>query len=101
MSNELCPKIEAIFTLIGKKWVSLIIYTLSSGPMKFSQIERSIPNLSSRLLHERLKDLEKQSIVKKTVYNGEHVKIEYELTRKGMDLAHSFKSLEEWAQKWN
>jgi len=101
MKHDLCPKVEATFTLLGKKWVALIIYTLQEGPMKFSEIEKYIPKLSARLLTERLKDLEKFSIVKKEVRIEDGIKIDYELTRKGYDLANSFKKLEEWAQKWN
>lgn len=101
MNTELCPKIEAALSLISKKWIGLIIYTLSTGTKKFSEIEKFIPGLSARLLTERLKELEKQHIVKKNIINEDHIKIEYELTRKGIDLANSFKQLEEWAQKWN
>ncbi len=101
MNHDLCPKVELTLNLLGKKWVALIIYTLHEGPMKFSQIEKYIPKLSARLLTERLKELEKLSIIKKAVLTDDGIKIKYELTRKGYDLADSFKQLENWAEKWN
>ena len=101
MKHELCPKVEATLQLISKKWVGLIIYSLQEGPLKFSEIEKFIPGLSSRLLTERLKDLETQNLIVKHVYVTDSIKISYELTRKGFDLANSFKQLEEWSQKWN
>lgn len=101
MNHDLCPKVESTLNLISKKWVALIIYTLQEGPMKFTQVEKHIPGLSARLLTERLKELEKLSIIKKDVDTKDGIKINYELTRKGYDLAQSFKQLEIWAEKWN
>lgn len=101
MDHNLCPKVEATLTLISKKWTALIIYTLHEGTMKFSEIEHFIPGLSARLLTERLKELEKENIIRKRIYTEESIKIEYELTKKGYDLAASFSQLEDWAQKWN
>jgi DNA-binding HxlR family transcriptional regulator len=101
MSNELCPKVESSLNMLGKKWVGLIIYTLMSGPKKFSDMEKFIPGLSSRLLNERLKELEKLGVIKKTIYSESAIRIEYELTRKGLDLESTFKNIGEWADKWN
>ena len=101
MSNELCPKVESSLNMLGKKWVGLIIYTLMSGPKKFSDMEKFIPGLSSRLLNERLKELEKLGVIKKTIYSESAIRIEYEITRKGLDLESTFKNIGEWADKWN
>jgi DNA-binding HxlR family transcriptional regulator len=101
MAGELCPKIETTLSLLGKKWNALIIYTLMNGPKKFSEIEKFITGISSRLLNERLKELEKEGIIKKNIYNESHLRIEYELTRKGIDLQDTFKNIGNWAEKWN
>lgn len=101
MSGELCPKVEMTLSLLGKKWVGLIIYTLMTGQKKFNDIEKFIPGLSSRLLNERLKELEKNGIVKKNIYNESSIRIEYELTRKGLDLQNMFSKIGEWSEKWN
>lgn len=101
MENNLCPKMESTLTLLSKKWVSLIVFSLFDDAKKFSDIERYIPGLSARLLTERLKELETLGIVKKTVHNSTPIKIEYSLTRKGVDLTGAFKAIGEWAEKWN
>lgn len=100
MNDLLCPKIEYTLTLLGKKWTGLIIYTLQKGAVKFSEIEKFIPGLSARLLQERLKELEKEGIITKNIYNKDHVIIEYSLTRKGAELAKTFEPLFKWSEKW-
>ncbi len=101
MNQNLCPKMESTLTLLGKKWVALIVFSLLEGPCKFSDMEKYIPGLSARMLTERLKDLEGLGIVKKAIFNTTPIKIEYSLTRKGIDLTDTFKSIGTWAEKWN
>ncbi|PKK97465.1 MAG: transcriptional regulator [Tenericutes bacterium HGW-Tenericutes-3] len=101
MDQELCPKMEKTLNLLGKKWVGLILYALIDGPKKFGEIEKYIPNISARVLTERLKELEKINIIEKHIYNEFHIRIEYELTKKGVDLNDSFETIYKWAQKWN
>ena len=100
MSQELCPKVEKTLSLLGKKWVGLIILSLLEGPRKFMEIEHFIPNLSSRLLSERLKELESEGIVIKHVYPETPVRIEYELSEKGKALEQTYSSINQWADKW-
>lgn len=101
MTENLCPKVEESLNLLSKKWVALIIFSLIKGPMKFSDLEHFIPNISSRLLNERLKFLESESIIKKDIFNETPIRIQYELTRKGIDLQLAFTNISEWAEKWN
>lgn len=101
MNTELCPKMESALNLLSKKWVGLIVYSLLSGPSKFNEIEKYIPGLSARMLTERLKELETEGIIKKTVLQLNSVRIQYSLTRKGEDLLETFKKIGEWAEKWN
>jgi len=101
MNEKLCPKMEESLMLFGKKWIGLIVFSLLDGPKKFSDIEKFIPGLSGRVLTERLKELEKIGIINKNVTSDNTVKINYELTRKGIDLSNVFKSIGDWAEKWN
>jgi len=101
MPEKLCPKMEATLEILGKKWIGLIVFTLLSGPKKFSEVEKFIPGLSSRMLAERLKELEKLDIIKKTIYPETPVRIEYILTQKGIDLSTTFDAIGAWAEKWN
>ncbi len=85
--------------IISKRWTGLIIYQLLSGQQRFCTIEAEI-GISGRLLSERLKDLEKQGIVKREVFPETPVRIEYSLTEKGVSLQPLMKEIEKWSQSW-
>jgi len=97
----MCPKFEAAFELLGKRWTGLIIRSLTSGPKRFSDMQDIIPNLSARMLTERFKELEEHGLVKRTVYPEMPVRIEYELTEKGHDLQSAMDEIQKWAEKWS
>ncbi|QAA30604.1 MULTISPECIES: winged helix-turn-helix transcriptional regulator [Clostridium] len=99
--HQLCPKFEAAFSLLGKRWTGLIIRTLLSGPKRFSDISETIPNMSARMLTERFKELEKEGIILRNVYPEIPVRIEYELTEKGRDLGTAMDEIQKWAEKWS
>lgn len=97
---HLCPRFEDAFELLGKRWTGLIIRTLLNGKSRFSDISAAIPNMSARMLTERLKELEKNGILSRTVYPETPVRIEYELTEKGKDLSTAMDEIQVWAEKW-
>jgi DNA-binding HxlR family transcriptional regulator len=98
---HLCPRFEAAFELLGKRWTGLIIRSLLGGPKRFSDIQEIIPNLSARMLTERFKELEEQGIITRTVYPEMPVRIEYQLTEKGKDLEKAMNEIQNWAEKWS
>ncbi|MCP1225087.1 winged helix-turn-helix transcriptional regulator [Sebaldella sp. S0638] len=91
-------KIHKAFEILGKKWSGLVLYTLLEDPMRFTDIRRNIPELSDRVLAERLKELEQLQLVKRNVYTRIPVKVEYELTKKGKELEKSMREIEIWAE---
>lgn len=98
-SSTLCPRFEKAMKMISQRWTGLVIYQLLSGPQRFCSIESSLP-ISGRLLSERLKDLEKEGIVKREVFPETPVRIEYSLTPKGRALEPLLRELEKWSQNW-
>ncbi|MGG7178373.1 winged helix-turn-helix transcriptional regulator [Clostridium paraputrificum] len=98
---HMCPKFENAFELLGKRWTGLIIRTLLNGQKRFSDIADAIPNMSSRMLTERFKELEAEGIVNRKVYPETPVRIEYELTEKGRELEAAMEEIQKWAEKWN
>ncbi len=80
--SSLCPRFEKGMQIISKRWIGLIIHQLLSGPQRFCTIEDALPNISGRLLSERLKDLEHEGIVRREVFPETPVRIEYSLTKK-------------------
>lgn len=97
--STLCPKFEKAMKILSQRWSGLIVYQLLSGPQRFCTIEGSLP-ISGRLLSERLKDLEREGIVKREVYPETPVRIEYSLTTKGAALEPVLKEMEKWSQEW-
>ncbi len=98
--NKLCVHVEECYHLLGKKWTGLIIHTLMEEPKRFSEIHTFIPDLSKRVLNERMKELEDCGIVLRNVITDRPVRTEYSLTKKGIELGRSLKPVEAWAEKW-
>lgn len=99
-NSRLCPKFECAFELLGKRWTGLIIRVMASGYNRFTDISEMIPQMSDRMLTERLKELESAQIVCRTVYPEIPVRIEYALTQKGKELEPVMNALQSWADKW-
>lgn len=98
--TKMCPKYEASIEILGKKWTGLIIRVLLGGPKRFKDIKEQIPDMSDRILTERMKELEKIGILKRNVYPETPVRIEYELTAMGRDLKHVIESIQNWGERW-
>jgi DNA-binding HxlR family transcriptional regulator len=95
-----CSLYHAAIELIGKRWTGAILLVLMDGPLHFSEIRDLVPDISDRLLSERLKELESESIVERRVIDGAPVRVEYSLTTKGAALEPVVRSLKSWAHEW-
>lgn len=96
-----CPKLHEAVELVGKRWTGAIVYVLlKGGQLRFTEIAQAVPDLSDRLLSERMKELEKRGIVIRHVSHGTPVKVCYELTEQGRELAPALTELKSWADRW-
>jgi DNA-binding HxlR family transcriptional regulator len=96
-----CPRLHEAVELVGRRWTGAIVAVLlQGGSMRFSEIAQAVPDLSDRLLSERMKELEARGIVERRVSGGAPVRVEYELTRMGRELAPALAELESWAHRW-
>ncbi len=95
-----CPKYHQAVELIGKRWTGAIVGSLFVGPLRFSEISAAVPELSDRLLSQRMKELEARGIVARTVHSGPPVRVEYGLTPMGRELEPALAELKTWAQRW-
>jgi len=93
-----CP-IEVSLEIVGKKWSINIIRDLYKGKTRFTEFLESNPQLSTKMLSLRLKELQKSEIIKKTVKSTTPVVIEYSLTKKGNDLNRILFQLAEFSVK--
>ena len=96
-----CPYYHQAVELIGRRWTGAILeILLQSGPLRFSTIAAAVPDLSDRMLSDRLKELESYRLVERTVYPGPPVRVQYALTHAGLQLAPALEELKRWAQRW-
>jgi DNA-binding HxlR family transcriptional regulator len=100
-SGGCCPLYHEAIEMIGRRWTGAIIEVLlRGGPRRFSEVAAAIPELSDRLLSERMKELEARGIVQRIVYAGPPIRVEYALTDMGRDLQTAVGELHTWAQRW-
>lgn len=100
--NRCCPRYHQAVELIGKRWSGAILAVLldADGPLRFTELAQSVPQLSDRLLSERLKELEAHGLVVRCECGDHPVRVEYALTEKGADLAPAVAELKAWAERW-
>ena len=95
-----CPTFHGAIELIGRRWTGAIIFLLLKAPARFAALRNAIPDITDRMLSERLQELEAESIVERTVVPETPVRVEYALTKKGRELATAIKAITDWAHDW-
>ena len=98
--SAFCPRFQYAVELIGRRWVGAILRTLIGAPRRFNEIMAAIPGLSDRLLTERLRELETEGVVRRTVHDERPVRVTYELTPCGESLEPIIRGVGEWAEAW-
>ncbi len=93
-----CPKISQVLARIGEKWSVLIIIMLAARPHRFSELKRAIGGVSQRMLTLSLRGLERDGLVKRTVFPVVPPRVDYELTPLGRSLHMPVSALGEWAR---
>ncbi|MCD7850357.1 MAG: helix-turn-helix transcriptional regulator [Parabacteroides sp.] len=92
-----CP-IRDILCRLGDKWPMLVMITLNAnGTMRFSDIQKTISDISQRMLTVTLRTLETDGLVSRTVYAEAPPRVEYQLTETGKTLMPHIENLVGWA----
>jgi DNA-binding HxlR family transcriptional regulator len=97
---QLCQKFHRASELVGRRWTGAIIYVLLRARCRFATLREAIPDITDRMLSERLQELEQEGIVDRTVVPDTPVRVEYALTEKGRALVRAFDALSQWADTW-
>ncbi|HTK39277.1 MAG TPA: helix-turn-helix domain-containing protein [Patescibacteria group bacterium] len=92
--------IASAMQVIGNKWTALLLRDLATGPMRFSELEKSVGGINPRTLSQRLDELESHGIVVKETYKQMPPRIEYTLTPKGQDLIPILRQMASWGEKY-
>ncbi|MGE3509970.1 MAG: winged helix-turn-helix transcriptional regulator [Vicinamibacterales bacterium] len=96
----LCTRFHRASELIGRRWTGAIIFVLLKSRCRFATLRDAIPDITDRMLSERLQELEQEGIVERTVYPETPVRVEYALTRKGKALGSAIDAIADWAHRW-
>ncbi|MFG2630211.1 winged helix-turn-helix transcriptional regulator [Streptomyces sp. NPDC048473] len=90
--------VRDVLDRLGDKWSVYVVVELASGLRRFKELQRAIPNgISQRMLTLTVRRLERDGLVKRTVYPTIPPQVEYELTETGHSLTHLIKSLADWS----
>ncbi|MEU6087226.1 helix-turn-helix domain-containing protein [Streptomyces sp. NPDC047085] len=93
-----CPVREVLDRVAGK-WSVQILVAAAQGPVRFTELERGIEGISRRMLTLTLRNLERDGLVKRTVYATVPPKVEYELTPVALELHETLQRLTDWAER--
>ena len=95
-----CP-VQTTVKLISGKWKPIILYHLLSGVHRFGELQKKLNNVSQRSLTLQLRELEEDSLIKRTIYPVIPPKVEYELTEIGLSMEEIIQSMYDWGIKYN
>ena len=93
-----CP-VERSLKIIGGKWTILIVHNLLGGAKRFGELRSALGGVSSKMLAQRLRELERDGIVKRHLYPEVPLRVEYELTEKGLALQGVVEAIRQWGEK--
>lgn len=100
IDTHVCPKFEKAASILGKRWTGLLIRVLLDGPRRFNDILKIVEAVSDRVLTERLRELEAEGLVERTVYPESPVRVLYSLTEKGRDFQSVLQAMQSWGERW-
>ena len=97
---QVCSRYHKAVELLGRRWAGAIINVLLRGRTRYATLREAIPNITDRMLSERLRELEAEELVVRHVTADIPVRVEYELTSRGRELELAVSAIEQWAEKW-
>jgi DNA-binding HxlR family transcriptional regulator len=97
--NLSCP-IAIAQNVVAGKWKILIIWRLKDGVRRFSELQKSLPNIAQSSLTQQLKELERDGLIHREVYKEVPPKVEYSLTDIGKSFLNATYKFAEWALEY-
>ena len=92
-----CSAVDQLVELLGEKWTLLILGALTKVPMlRYNDLQRAVSGISQRMLTLRLKKLEENGLVKRTIFPTVPPRVDYELTPLGLTLTKPIRALLDW-----
>ena len=98
--RSLCP-VACMLDVLGDKWTLLVVRDILFGKHTFKALQQSPEKIPSNILADRLKRLQQEKIIERTLYQERPKRYTYKLTEKGLDLKPVMQSLITWSNKYN
>jgi DNA-binding HxlR family transcriptional regulator len=98
--HPVCVRFHAAIELIGTRWTGAILRVMFTGRHRYAQIKAAVPGVSDTMLAQRLRTLEAEGLIERTVLPTAPVQVEYHLTAKGRDLEPALDAVITWSHKW-
>src|SRR5688500_16931749 len=101
MVNEnplLCPAYEEAIAVLARPWTGLLLVVLQDGPLGFSQVVQRSDGITDKVLSQRLKELEAEGLLTRSVEPGPPVRTRYELTGAGRAYLEVARAIEKWGR---
>lgn len=95
MITDRCP-VETTLEMIGGKYKALILWHLSDGKLRFSELKKAIANATPKMLTQQLRELESNRLIHREVYPVIPPKVEYSLTETGRSLIPVLMAMRDW-----
>ena len=92
--------VETTIAVVGGKWKPMILYALLSGPRRFGELTRLIPEITQRILTLQLRELEEDGVIAREVYTQVPAKVEYSLTPLGRTIEPILSFMHQWGEHY-
>jgi DNA-binding HxlR family transcriptional regulator len=91
--------LERAVASVGDRWTLLLVHALLDGPLRFGELAEAVPGLAPNILTRRLRHLEHEGLVVATPYSRRPLRVTYELTATGRELAGALALLSDWGAR--
>src|SRR5215211_4848379 len=99
--EQTCKAINTIWEVLGRRWALLILKNLhTKEAIRFNELKRSLPGISSTVLADRLLDLEREGLISKKIYPEIPPRVEYRMTPQTKELLNIIDELRKWGNRW-
>jgi DNA-binding HxlR family transcriptional regulator len=92
--------VETTIAVVGGKWKPMILYALLSGPQRFGELTRLIPEITQRMLTLQLRELEEDGVIAREIYKQVPPKVEYSLTPLGRTIEPILSFMQQWGEQY-
>jgi DNA-binding HxlR family transcriptional regulator len=93
------PALDAALAAVGERWTLLVVHALLGGPRRFGELAQEIPDIAPNILTQRLRRLERHALVVARPYSTRPVRMVYELSAAGAELAGVLRLLTGWGAR--